>query len=133
MRNRELGRTGQRVPAIGLGCMGMVGWYGERDDAEARATLDRALELGVTHLDTAAVYQAGDNERFLGEWLRGRRDRVFLATKCGMERGPDGRPAIDGRPATILRSCDESLARLGTDHVDLFYLHRVDRAVPIED
>lgn len=133
MQQRELGCSGERLPALGLGCMGMVGWYGERDDAEALATLDRALELGVTHLDTAAVYQNGDNERFLGSWLHGRRDRVFLATKCGMARGADGRPAIDGRPAAIERSCEESLERLRTDRIDLFYLHRVDRTVPIED
>jgi aryl-alcohol dehydrogenase-like predicted oxidoreductase len=130
---RELGHTGQSLPAIGLGCMGMVGWYGSRDDAEARATFDRALELGITHLDTAAVYQNGDNERFVGACIAGRRDRFFIATKCGMTRGPDGKPAIDGRPEVIRRSCDESLERLGTDHIDLFYLHRVDRAVPIED
>jgi aryl-alcohol dehydrogenase-like predicted oxidoreductase len=133
MRTRELGRTGQRVPAIGLGCMGMVGWYGQRDDAEARATLHRALESGVSHLDTAAVYQNGDSERFLGECLRGRREAVFLATKCGLARGPDGRLTTDGRPAAIIRSCEESLQRLQMDHIDLFYLHRVDRAVPIEE
>jgi aryl-alcohol dehydrogenase-like predicted oxidoreductase len=133
MPRRELGRTGVELPAIGLGCMGMVGWYGERDDAEALATLDRALELGVNHLDTAAVYQNGDNERFLGGWLRGRREQVFLATKCGMVRSPDGRPGVDGRAATIRQSCDDSLARLGIDHIDLFYLHRVDRTVPIEE
>jgi aryl-alcohol dehydrogenase-like predicted oxidoreductase len=121
------------VSVIGLGCMGMVGWYGTRDDVESLATLDRALEIGVTHLDTAAVYQDGDNERFLGAWLKSRRDMVFLATKCGMERGPDGRPSLDGSPAAITRSCDESLRRLATDHIDLFYLHRVDRSVPIED
>jgi aryl-alcohol dehydrogenase-like predicted oxidoreductase len=112
--------------------MGLVGWYGERDDVEARATLDRALELGVTHLDTAAIYQDGDNERFIGSWLRGRREGVFLATKCGMVRGADGRPTVDGRPVTILQSCDASLERLQTDYIDLFYLHRVDRAVPVE-
>jgi len=130
---RTLGQTAEPVAAIGLGCMGMVGWYGERDDRESLATLDRALELGVTHLDTAAVYQNGDNERFIGQWLQqGRRKRVFLATKCGMVRGADGRPAVDGSPAAIARSCDESLERLRTDHIDLFYLHRVDRNVPIE-
>ena len=133
MQQRELGRTGEKVSAIGLGCMGMVGWYGERDDAEARASIDRALELGITHFDTAAVYQNGDNERFVGESIRGRRGRVFLATKCGMARGPDGRVAVDCRPSTIARSCDESLARLQSGHIDLFYLHRVDRDVPIEE
>jgi aryl-alcohol dehydrogenase-like predicted oxidoreductase len=113
--------------------MGMVGWYGTRDDAEARASIDRAIELGITHYDTAAVYQDGDNERFVGDCIRGRRNRVFLATKCGLARSADGRVAVDGRPATILRSCDESLARLKSGHIDLYYLHRVDRTVPIEE
>ena len=133
MMTRELGRSGERIAAVGLGCMGMVGWYGERDDAEARATIARALELGVTHLDTAAVYQNGDNERFVGECIRGVRPQVFLATKCGMVRGANGLPGVDGRPETIRRSCDESLARLGVEMIDLFYLHRIDRSVPIED
>ncbi len=133
MEKRLLGRTGEEVSAIGLGCMGMVGWYGERDDNEARATLDRALELGVTHLDTAAVYQDGENEKFVGACIKGRRDRVFLATKCGMERGPEGGIRADNRPETVRRSCDESLRRLDTDHIDLFYLHRIDPDVPIED
>jgi aryl-alcohol dehydrogenase-like predicted oxidoreductase len=113
--------------------MGLVGWYGERDDAEARATLHRALELGIVHLDTAAIYQNGASERFVGECIRGRRDEVFLATKCGMAPGPDGRPGVDGRAASIVRSCDESLGRLGTDRIDLLYLHRVDRDVPVEE
>ncbi len=133
MLMRELGRSGERIAAVGLGCMGMVGWYGERDDIEARATIARALELGVTHLDTAAVYQNGDNERFVGECIRGRRDQVFLATKCGMSRTAGGLPGVDGRPETIRHSCDESLARLGVEQIDLFYLHRVDRSVPIEE
>lgn len=113
--------------------MGMVGWYGQRDDAEARATLERALELGITHLDTAAIYQDGDNERFVGECLRGRRERAFVATKCAMTRTADGRMAVDGRPESVVRSCEESLQRLQTDRIDLFYLHRVDTTVPIED
>ena len=133
MHTRTLGATGEQVGAIGLGCMGMVGWYGERDDAEARATIDRALELGMNHLDTAAVYQDGDNERFVGECIGGRRDQVFLATKCGLQRTADGRTSADNRPETIRRSCDESLQRLDTDHIDLFYLHRIDRNVPIQD
>lgn len=133
METRELGNTGIAIPALGFGCMGLVGWYGERDDAEARATLLRALDLGITHLDTAAVYQNGDNERFVGECIRGQRDQVFLATKCGMSRSDDGRIEADNRPETIRRSCDESLARLNTDRIDLFYLHRIDRGVPIEE
>jgi aryl-alcohol dehydrogenase-like predicted oxidoreductase len=113
--------------------MGLVGWYGDRDDAEAAATVHRALEIGVTHLDTAAVYQDGENERFVGSCIKGQRDRVFLATKCGMERSPEGRIQVDTRPEVIHRSCDASLQRLGTDHIDLFYLHRIDPVVPIEE
>ncbi len=133
MDQRTVGSTGERVGAIGLGCMGLVGWYGERDDAEAEATVRRALDLGVTHFDTAAAYQDGDNERFVGRVLGPRRRDVFLATKCGLGRGASGTMAVDGRPATIRASCDASLARLGTDHIDLFYLHRLDPAVPVED
>ena len=133
MMLRNMGTTGERVSAIGLGCMGMVGWYGTRDDDEAEATLHRALELGVTHLDTAAVYQDGDNERFVGDGIRGYRDRVFLATKCGMARNPEGGIAVDNRPETIRKSCDASLGRLGTDYIDLFYLHRIDPNVPIAE
>ncbi|MEZ5565532.1 MAG: aldo/keto reductase [Gammaproteobacteria bacterium] len=133
MQYRTLGSTGASVSAIGLGCMGMVGWYGQRDDAEARATLLHALDLGINHLDTAAVYQAGDNERFVGACIRGRRDDVFLATKCGMERTASGAMAADNRPETIRNSCDESLQRLGVDHIDLFYLHRIDPAIPVAE
>jgi aryl-alcohol dehydrogenase-like predicted oxidoreductase len=113
--------------------MGLVGWYGERDDREAAATVRHALDIGVTHLDTAAVYQDGANERFVGECIKGRRDEVFLATKCGMERSPEGGIRVDNRPELIRQSCDASLERLGTDRIDLFYLHRIDPAVPVED
>jgi aryl-alcohol dehydrogenase-like predicted oxidoreductase len=133
MQQRILGNTGQQVSAIGLGCMGLVGWYGERDDEEAEATVRRALEIGVTHLDTAAVYQDGDNERFVGECIHGLRDQVFLATKCGLERSGEGRLVVNNRPELIHRSCNASLERLGTDHIDLFYLHRIDPAIPIEE
>lgn len=133
MQRRPLGSTGEMLPAIGLGCMGLVGWYGERDDTEARATLERALDLGMTHLDTAAVYQDGANERFVGQWIRGRRQEVFLATKCGMARSPDGRVVADNRPEVIRESCDRSLKRLGVEQIDLFYLHRIDPAVPLAD
>lgn len=133
MRQRNLGNSGEQVPAIGLGCMGLVGWYGERDDREAAATVQRALDLGVTHLDTAAVYQDGANERFVGECIGSRRDEVFLATKCGMERSPEGRIVASNRPELIRESCDASLARLGTDRIDLFYLHRIDPEVPVEE
>ena len=133
MQTRQLGSTGEAVSALGLGCMGLVGWYGERDDAEAAATVRRALDMGVTHLDTAAVYQDGANERFVGECIKGRRDEVFLATKCGMERSAEGRIGVDTRPELIKASCDASLRRLDTDRIDLFYLHRIDTEVPIED
>lgn len=133
MEQRELDNTGITVSALGLGCMGLVGWYGERDDREARATIERALSLGVTHFDTAAVYQDGANESFVGECIRGQRDQVFLATKCGVERSPEGKLVSDNRPATILASCDASLQRLGVDYVDLFYLHRIDPDVPLEE
>ncbi len=133
MQQRQLGSTGETVSAIGLGCMGLVGWYGERNDREAEATVHRALDLGVTHLDTAAVYQNGENERFVGQVVRSRRDEVFLATKCGMVRGEGGRLVVDNRPDTIRQSCDESLSRLGTERIDLFYLHRIDRTVPLAE
>ncbi len=133
MRKKELGATGEQISALGLGCMGMVGWYGTRDDTEAQATLDRALELGVTHLDTAAVYQDGENEKFVGAAIAGRRDQVFLATKCGFARNADGTTRIDNHPDTVKQSCDESLQRLGVDMIDLFYLHRIDPQVPVED
>lgn len=133
METRQLGNTGVDVAALGLGCMGLVGWYGERDDDEARATVQRALDLGVTHLDTAAAYQDGANERFVGDCIHGRRDEVFLATKCGLSRDESGRLSVDNSPESIRRSCDESLSRLGVERIDLFYLHRYDRDVPLEE
>jgi aryl-alcohol dehydrogenase-like predicted oxidoreductase len=133
MQSRALGHTGERLSAVGFGCMGLVGWYGERNDAEARATLQAAIDGGMNHLDTAASYQAGENERFVGELIRGRRDQVFLATKYGITRTPEGQLRIDNHPDSIRRSCEESLSRLGTDRIDLFYLHRIDRTVPIEE
>jgi aryl-alcohol dehydrogenase-like predicted oxidoreductase len=111
----------------------MVGWYGERDDKEAQATLRRALDLGINHLDTAAVYQDGANERFVGECIRGRRQDVFLATKCGLSRTAEGTIRADNRPETITASCDESLQRLRVDHIDLFYLHRIDSRIPLAE
>ena len=136
MKTRRLGRDGPEVSALGLGCMGMSGAYGGRDDDEAGATLDRAIELGVTFLDTADVYGSGHNETFLGAALRGRRERVFLATKFGNVWDQPGTPAphrVDGSPAYVASACEGSLDRLGTDVIDLYYLHRVDSEVPIED
>jgi aryl-alcohol dehydrogenase-like predicted oxidoreductase len=132
MQTRPLGKTGERVSALGFGCMGLVGWYGERDDAEAQATLLAAIDSGITHFDTAASYQVGENEKFVGATIRGRRDRVFLATKCGIA-WRDGALSVDNKPEHIAASLEASLGRLGTDHVDLFYLHRIDRTVPIEE
>lgn len=123
------------VSALGLGCMGMSDFYGPRDESENLRTLDRALELGVTFYDTADMYGPYTNEELLGRWLRGRRDRVVLATKFGIVRDPNN-PAgrsINGRPEYVKQSIQGSLRRLGTDHVDLYYLHRVDSDTPIED
>jgi aryl-alcohol dehydrogenase-like predicted oxidoreductase len=130
---RPLGNTGERISAVGFGCMGLVGWYGTRNDEESRATLLAAIDRGVTHFDTAASYQVGENERFVGAVLRPFRNRIFLASKCGLKRGPGGTTEVDNRPETLHRSLDESLARLGFDTIDLFYLHRIDRNVPIEE
>jgi aryl-alcohol dehydrogenase-like predicted oxidoreductase len=113
--------------------MALIGWYGNRDDDEARATLLAAVDAGITHYDTAASYQLGENEKFVGRTLAARRNELFIATKCGLSRAPDGSALVDNRPETIRASCDASLARLGTDYIDLFYLHRIDRTVPIED
>lgn len=134
MEQRELGRSGLRVSAMGLGCMGMSQSYGTRDDVESRATLLRAFELGITFLDTADAYGAGENERLVGSMIRDRRNEVVLATKCGILMGESGAPrGVDGSPAYIASACDASLARLDVDVIDLYYLHRVDPNVPIED
>ncbi len=133
MQTRPLGKTGERLSALGFGCMGLVGWYGTRDDAEARTTLLGAIDRGITHLDTASSYQLGDNERFVGATIRERRNRVFLASKFGITRTPDGTLVIDNRPASLRTAVAQSLERLGTDRIDLYYLHRIDRTVPIEE
>jgi aryl-alcohol dehydrogenase-like predicted oxidoreductase len=130
---RALGHSGAMVSAVGFGCMGLVGWYGTRNDDESRATLHEALERGVNHFDTAASYQVGENERFVGAVLKPFRSRIFLATKCGISRGAEETLVVDNRPETIRRSLDESLERLGFDYVDLLYLHRIDKTVPIEE
>jgi aryl-alcohol dehydrogenase-like predicted oxidoreductase len=113
--------------------MGLVGWYGTRNDEEARATLLAAVDAGITHFDTAASYQLGENEKFVGGVLAPFRKSLFIASKCGLARGPDGSAMADNRPETIRSSCEASLKRLGTDYIDLFYLHRIDRTVPIEE
>ncbi len=134
MEQRRLGRQGLVVSAMGLGCMGMSEFYGPRDDGESVATIHRALELGVTFLDTADVYGPFTNEQLVGRAIRDRRDRVVLATKFGNVRGADGSWAgLNGRPEYVRQACDASLARLGVGHIDLYYQHRVDPKVPIEE
>ncbi|HEU0123760.1 MAG TPA: aldo/keto reductase [Bryobacteraceae bacterium] len=133
MRQRLLGRDGLRVSSLGLGCMGMTGFYGDADEQEAIATLHRACDLGVTHFDTAEVYGPYTNEVFLGRQLAGRRANITIATKFGW-RITDGKPdGVDSRPEAIRASVEGSLRRLGTDYIDLLYQHRLDRAVPIEE
>ena len=134
MEQRKLGSQGLTVSAVGLGCMGMSEFYGAADERESVATIHRAVDLGITFLDTADMYGPFRNEELLGRALQGRRDRVVLATKFGNERRADGSwVGINGRPDYVRQACDASLRRLGTDHVDLYYQHRVDSTVPIED
>jgi aryl-alcohol dehydrogenase-like predicted oxidoreductase len=135
MQQRRLGKSGPAVSALGLGCMGMSEFYGSGDESESIATIHRALELGVTMLDTADMYGAGDNEKLVGKAIAGRRDRVFLATKFGIvrDRNQPGKREISGRPEYVKAACDASLQRLGVDYIDLYYQHRVDLSVPVEE
>jgi aryl-alcohol dehydrogenase-like predicted oxidoreductase len=134
MKTRTLGRPGLSVSSIGLGCMGMSDFYGDASEEEAIATIHRAIDLGLTFLDTADVYGPFKNEELVGKAIRGRRDKVVVATKFGNVRGPDGAwLGIDGRAEYVKSACDASLRRLGVDHIDLYYQHRVDRKVPIEE
>jgi aryl-alcohol dehydrogenase-like predicted oxidoreductase len=133
MERRRLGGSTLEVGAIGLGCMSMSGTYGPGDDAQSIAVVHRALDLGVNFLDSSDMYGWGHNETLLGQALRSRRDRVVLATKFGNMRKPDGTPGVDGRPEYVPQACDASLKRLGVDVIDLYYQHRVDPKVPIEE
>lgn len=135
MKNRQLGANGPWVSALGLGCMGMSDFYGSgHDEAGAIAVIHRALELGVTLLDTADMYGPHTNEQLLGQALRGRREQAFLASKFGIVRSADPQArGVNGRPEYVRQAIDGSLRRLGTDHLDLYYLHRVDPQVPIEE
>jgi aryl-alcohol dehydrogenase-like predicted oxidoreductase len=134
MQLRKLGTQGLEVSMEGLGCMGMSEFYGEGDDEESIATIHRALDLGVNFLDTADMYGPFTNEQLVGRAIRGRRDEVVLATKFGIARGEGGeRLGVRGNPEYVHQACDASLRRLGVDHIDLYYQHRVDPKVPIEE
>jgi aryl-alcohol dehydrogenase-like predicted oxidoreductase len=134
MKTRTLGNAGPTVSAIGLGCMGMSEFYGAADEIESIATIHRALDLGCYFLDTADMYGPFKNERLVGKAIEGKRDRVFLATKFGNERAENGEwIGINGKPEYVRAACDASLKRLGVDHIDLYYQHRVDKTVPIEE
>jgi aryl-alcohol dehydrogenase-like predicted oxidoreductase len=135
MKRRKLGANGPEVSAIGLGCMGMSEFYGVRDEQESIATIHRALDIGIDFLDTSDVYGPHTNEELVGKAIKGRREKVFLATKFGIERDPEDptRRGVDGSPAYVRRSVEGSLRRLGVETIDLYYQHRVDPKTPIEE
>ncbi|MGH7385219.1 MAG: aldo/keto reductase [Candidatus Rokuibacteriota bacterium] len=133
MERRTLGKSSLAVSAVGLGCMSMSNVYGKGDEAESIAVVQRALDLGVNFLDSSDMYGWGQNEELLGRALRGRRDQVVVATKFGNLRKPDGTAGVNGRPEYVPQACDASLERLGVETIDLYYQHRVDPSVPIEE
>lgn len=135
MKTRTLGKNGPRISAIGLGCMGMSAFYGAHDDSESLATLHYALDRGLNFLDTADMYGPHTNEILVGRAIQGRRDEVFLATKFGIQLDPNNPQVrgVNGRPEYVHACCDASLKRLGVDHIDLYYQHRIDPNVPVEE
>jgi aryl-alcohol dehydrogenase-like predicted oxidoreductase len=133
MEKRKLGRTPIEITALGLGCMSMSGVYGNANDDESISVIHHALDRGINHLDSADMYGWGHNEQLLGRALKGRRDKVVVASKFGQTRSADGKQGIDGRPEYVMQACEASLKRLGLEVIDLYYQHRVDPNVPIED
>jgi len=133
VETRRLGRSTLQVSPIGLGCMGLSGTYGPADDAESTTLIQQAIEHGVNHLDSSDMYGWGHNETLIGKAIKGRRDRVVLTTKFGQVQNPGGPNLVDGRPEYVVQACDASLQRLGVDVIDLYYQHRVDPKVPIEE
>jgi aryl-alcohol dehydrogenase-like predicted oxidoreductase len=133
MQTRQLGTNGPYVSALGLGCMGMTPIYATPDPDEAIATIHAAVDSGMTMIDTADMYAGGKNEELVGRGIKGIRDKVVLASKFGNMRLPDGTRKINGKPEYVFEACDKALARLGVDYIDLYYLHRMDPTVPIED
>jgi len=133
MKHRRLGNSSIEISAIGLGCMTMIGLYGAADDTESIATIHQAIDAGLNFIDTSDAYGNGSNEELVGRAIAGRREDVVLATKFGNVRKPDGKPGADGRPEFVIEACEASLKRLGVECIDLYYQHRVDPDVPIED
>jgi aryl-alcohol dehydrogenase-like predicted oxidoreductase len=133
LEQRQLGRSALRVSAIGLGCMGLSGVYGPADDGESVTLIQKAIDLGVNHLDSSDMYGWGHNETLIGRALQGRRDRVVLTTKFGQVQNPGGSNLVNGRPEYVVQACETSLKRLGVDVIDVYYQHRVDPKVPIEE